>query len=229
MTSADEWMRWKFFPPAHNQTSQLHIIAYSDSSRGLTSLADDPRVSLVLVQVARNVLPQLPEHECAPGKVQCSEVRVVDALSDDLRRRTGRELDDTGWDACFQENLVGDVVRVGRCGRRLPYDDVSDESRGCFGGEKKCGSRNFDQQSRRGREKCGPSTSAKITANGSKVERRDCKDETLEWSVLNTANGKRQSGMTHGSSGKFDLTSSIQRCSWMVVASRAPPRTSHQT
>ena len=62
--------------------------------------------------------------------MQCAERWVCDRLRADLFWRAGDELDDTWGYTGFFEDLVDDVVGVGRSGRGLPDADVSDEGGG---------------------------------------------------------------------------------------------------
>ena len=70
LISAEEWTRWKFLPPIHVQNLLcIHV-------QRRTGLANNPRVALVHIEIGSDVLPQLLEHERAPGEVQRGEVRV---------------------------------------------------------------------------------------------------------------------------------------------------------
>ena len=96
-----------------------------------TRLAHNPRVSLILVQIHRNILPEFFEHESAPREMQCSETAMVDRLRDNLRGWAGDELDNTRGDTRFGKDLVYEVVGIGRHRRGFPDDDIADEGRSC--------------------------------------------------------------------------------------------------
>lgn len=124
-----------------------------------TSLSNNLGVTFVDLQVGCNILPKFPEDEGAPSEMEGGKTLVVDCLRDNLRRRTGDKLDNTGRYSCLTEDLVYDVVRVRGGWRWLPDNDVTDQSRGC----------------------------SQITSDGCEVERSDGKDETFEGTVFSAA------------------------------------------
>ena len=124
-----------------------------------SSLPNNAGVSPVLFEVLRDVLPQLAEDERASREMERGERAVVDRLGDDLRRRAGDELDHARWEPCFGEDLVDEVVGVGRGGGGLPDDDVPNEC-GCPG---------------------------EIAADRGEVEGRDGKHESFERAILDAA------------------------------------------
>jgi hypothetical protein len=90
-----------------------------------TSLSNNPRITLIRVQVGRNVLPQLLKNEGASREMQRGKARMGNSLCDDLRGGSGHELDDARGQTGFLENFIHNVVRVRRHGRRLPDHDIS--------------------------------------------------------------------------------------------------------
>ena len=115
------------------------------------SFADDAREGLIAVDVGPDVLPEFLEDKGGAGKVECGKVGVGEDMLDSLCRRAGYELDDGGREACFQQNLVDNVVGIGGCRRGLPDDDIAHQS-GCTG---------------------------EVAANSGKIEGRDRKDEAF--------------------------------------------------
>lgn len=98
----------------HNRVLQLRRLM-NDMEVLSTSLTNKTWVALVYVDVSGDVLPEFLEDECAAGKVEGGEAGVGDDLRADLFRRAGDELDNTRWHAGLLEDLVDDVVGVGRC------------------------------------------------------------------------------------------------------------------
>lgn len=95
-----------------------------------TSFTNEPRVALVDVDIGADILPELLEHKGAACEVQSCEARMRNYLCNNLCRRAGYKLDDTGRNTRFFEDLVDEIVRVGGSGRRLPYDGIADQRRG---------------------------------------------------------------------------------------------------
>ena len=95
-----------------------------------TRLADDAGVTLVDIQVRRNVLPELLEDEGASGEVKGGEVWAREHLTDYSLRGARDELDNARRDASLGEDLVSNVVRVDGTRRRFPDDGVADQCRG---------------------------------------------------------------------------------------------------
>jgi len=124
-----------------------------------TGLSDDSGVSLVVVQVHGNVLPQLFEDVGGSGKVETGKVPVVDTLLDDLGGVTRGELDDAGRETSLEHDLVGQKVGIDGGGRGLPDADVAHD-----GGGKD-----------------------EVSTDGGKVEGSDGEDETFEGPVLGSA------------------------------------------
>ena len=77
-----------------------------------TSLANDTRVALVVIQVQRNVSPEFLEHGGATREVEAGKRSMIDRLLDDLGCRARDELDDGRWETGFEEDLVCEVVRI---------------------------------------------------------------------------------------------------------------------
>ena len=78
-----------------------------------TSLANNTRVALVVIQVRSDILPKLLEDESASGEVKGSEFGVSDHLGNNFSGRTRDELKDTSRETSFLEDLVDEVVGVG--------------------------------------------------------------------------------------------------------------------
>ena len=100
-------------------------------AEALTGFAHDAWIASVLVEVRRDVLPELLEDESAAGEVEGREVGASDRLTDNLLGNTGNELDHTRRHTSFFKHLVHEVVGVRRHGRGLPDDGVADQRR-CF-------------------------------------------------------------------------------------------------
>lgn len=83
------------------------------------------RIRTVHIQVQRNLLPQVLEHVRAAGKMQTSKVLTLEARANEFGRGTRYKLDDAGRQTCLDEDLVDEVIGVGRRWRRLPDDHVS--------------------------------------------------------------------------------------------------------
>ena len=81
-----------------------------------TGLAHNTRIALVYVDIGGNLLPQLLEYEGAAGEVKGREVGACDRLTNDLLGGARDELDDTWRHTGLLEDLVDDVVGVGRGG-----------------------------------------------------------------------------------------------------------------
>lgn len=81
-----------------------------------TSLSDNPRIAFVDVEVLCDVLPQLFEDSSTPGEVKTGEERVGNCLGDDIRGRARHELNNARWDAGLLQQLVNNVIGVGRGG-----------------------------------------------------------------------------------------------------------------
>lgn len=62
-----------------------------------TSLTNEARIALVVVDVCSDILPQLLEDKGATSEVECSEAWVRDDLRDDFGGRAGDELKNTSW------------------------------------------------------------------------------------------------------------------------------------
>ena len=124
-----------------------------------SSLTNDSRVSLVLVNVVPDSFPQVSENVGRSGKVKTGKVLVVDTLTDNLWWVSRNELNDGWWNTSFKEDLVGNVGSQGGSWRWFPDDYVSDD---CWGKDK-------------------------VTTDGGEVEGRDGKDETFESSVFRSA------------------------------------------
>lgn len=80
-------------------------------------------------------------------------------LLNDIRWRSWHKLDDARRNSRLGEDFVYDIVRIGRCRRRLPDNDVPDESR----------------------------CSRKVSSDGGKVEWRNSENESFETAVFDTA------------------------------------------
>lgn len=89
-------------------------------------LTHNPRISLVSLQITRDIPPQTFEYDCAACEMQRGEQAVVDGLGDNGRCGTGYELDDARGNASFGEDLMNEVVGVGCCWGRFPEDDIAD-------------------------------------------------------------------------------------------------------
>lgn len=109
-------------------SSMSHTGEYRHLS--LTGLSHDPGVPAVLVKVVSNALPQASEDLGASGKVETSELGVLDALSDDLGGRSWNKLNHGRWDTGLEEDLVNDVVGVRGHRGWLPHDDITNDSWG---------------------------------------------------------------------------------------------------
>lgn len=121
-------------PPTHEQHGNSFRLRISISvvCRNLrfgrrTSLADDSWVAPVVINVRGDIFPQFLEDERASGKVQCRKEGMLDRLCHYLWRRSRHELDNTGWHPSLLENLVYQVIGVGRSWRRLPHDNIAYE------------------------------------------------------------------------------------------------------
>ena len=79
-------------------------------------LSDQPGITLVVINVRANVLPQLPEDKGASREVQSCETWVRDDLGSNVCGRTGNELDDARGYTGFFEDFVDDIVGIGGCG-----------------------------------------------------------------------------------------------------------------
>lgn len=76
------------------------------------SLANDPRVSLVLIQIRGNVLPKLLEYMGRSSEVKACERRMRDSLGNNFWWGSWDELNNARGDTSFCEYFVDDVVRV---------------------------------------------------------------------------------------------------------------------
>ena len=61
--------------------------------------------------------------------MKCSKGRMSDCLRYNFRRWTWDELDYSGWNTCFGEDLVDYVVGVGGSWRGFPHYYVADDRR----------------------------------------------------------------------------------------------------
>lgn len=122
-------------------------------------LSDDTRVGSVEVDVVGDLLPESLEDGGRTGEVETGELLVVDTLLDDLGCVSRDELEDRTGDTCLEEELVGQVVGVGRHRGRLPQAGVSDND-GC---------------------------ADEVSSNGGEVERSHSEHESLERSELSSA------------------------------------------
>lgn len=84
---------------------------------------------------------------------------VGNSLTNDLRRGTRDKLNHTGWNTGLLQQLVYNIVRVRCGGRRLPQYDITDESR----------------------------DTREVATDSGEIERRNCKDETLERTIFHPA------------------------------------------
>lgn len=62
-----------------------------------TGLTNETRVTLVVVDVRGDILPELLEDKGAASEVECGEAWVRDDLRDDLGGWSGDELENTSW------------------------------------------------------------------------------------------------------------------------------------
>lgn len=77
-----------------------------------SSLPYNPRITLVQIQVGRDVFPELTEHRRASGKVQSGETLVIDNLTNNLRSGSWNKLNDTRRNTSLSKNLVNNVIRI---------------------------------------------------------------------------------------------------------------------
>ena len=81
-----------------------------------TSLSNDSGITSVNVEVLGNILPQFFEDGSTSGEMKPSKEWVRNGLGDNLCRRARNKLNHTRRDTGLLQQLVHDVVRVGRGG-----------------------------------------------------------------------------------------------------------------
>lgn len=94
-----------------------------------TSLTNNARVALVVVDVVTDLLPEHTENVGGAGKVEGCKVGVGNGGATDFLSRARNELDDTSRETSFLKQLIDKVVGVDSRGRRLPDNNVAHQGR----------------------------------------------------------------------------------------------------
>lgn len=130
-----------------------------------TSLADNSRVpsESSLDDTLRDFTVQVAEYSSRAGVVKACELFVCQNDLGNFFRITRDELDNVGWEAGFEEDLMKEIIAVDGRRRRFPDDHITHE------GWRSC----------------------EIAPDGSEIEGGDGVDKPLKSTVFDTASEER--------------------------------------